>query len=55
MLVVYFEDDDATTVCILSIEVKIVCDVCHQEAFIFQDEGNFCLKCWQDRTEPHIT
>jgi len=55
MLDVYFEDDYATTVSILSIEVKIVCDVCHQEAFIFQDEGNFCLKCWQDRTEPHIT
>ena len=33
----------------------IICDICDQEAFIFQNEGSFCLNCWQDRTEPHIT
>lgn len=31
------------------------CDICDKEAFIFQEEGNFCLECWQDRTEPYIT
>ena len=34
---------------------RIICDICEQEAFIFQNEGSFCLNCWQDRTEPHIT
>jgi hypothetical protein len=53
MLNIHFEDD--ATVGILSREDKIICDVCDQEAFIFQDEGNFCLNCWQDRTEPRIT
>jgi hypothetical protein len=33
----------------------IPCDVCGHEAYIFQDEGNFCLECWQERTEPYIT
>jgi hypothetical protein len=41
---------------VLSDEQTIIrCDVCNNEAFIFQDEGNFCLDCWQDRTEPYIT
>jgi hypothetical protein len=35
-------------------EEKITCDVCGEEAFIFQEEGNFCLDCWQERTEPQI-
>jgi hypothetical protein len=35
-------------------EVAIACDSCEQEAFIFQEEGNFCLQCWQERTEPDI-
>lgn len=33
----------------------ISCDICSKEAFIFQEEGNFCLNCWQERTEPRIT
>ena len=35
-------------------ELKIWCDVCGEEAFIFQEEGNFCLNCWQERTESEI-
>lgn len=35
-------------------EEKILCDLCDQEAFIFQEEGNFCLQCWQKRTEPCV-
>ena len=30
------------------------CDLCSGEATIFQTDGNFCLQCWQDRTEPDI-
>lgn len=63
MLDVYLEDDnehnDDATVSIviitISTENKINCDICDQEAFIFQEEGNFCLSCWQNRTEPNIT
>ena len=33
----------------------ILCDACGHEASIFQEEGNFCLECWQDKTEPDIT
>jgi hypothetical protein len=40
----------------LSQDAKIICDLCIQsEASIFQNEGNFCLSCWQDRTDPHVT
>jgi hypothetical protein len=35
-------------------DVATKCDVCDREAFIFQEEGNFCLDCWQERTEPDI-
>jgi hypothetical protein len=35
-------------------QVEITCDECDQEAFIFQEEGNFCLECWQERTCPLI-
>ena len=38
----------------LSNQIIVLCDVCHNEAFIFQDEGSFCLNCWQERTEPDI-
>jgi hypothetical protein len=63
MLDLYFEDDDdyenaaavSTITIIISTENKISCDTCHQEAFIFQEEGNFCLSCWQNRTEPNIS
>jgi hypothetical protein len=55
MLDIYLEnDDDHATVSILAREQRIICDICNQEAFIFQEEGNFCLNCWQDRTEPDI-
>ncbi len=53
MLDIYLEDEVAAQ--LLSNENRIVCDVCNQEASIFQAEGNFCLNCWQDRTEPSIT
>jgi len=33
----------------------VLCDACDKEALIFQDEGNYCLDCWQERTEPYIT
>ena len=64
MLDLYFEYDDddddngavsTIIIIIISTENKISCDACHQEAFIFQEEGNFCLSCWQNRTEPNIT
>jgi hypothetical protein len=62
MLNLYFEDDDddntavsTITIIIISTENKISCDTCNQEAFIFQEEGNFCLSCWQNRTEPNIS
>jgi hypothetical protein len=57
MLDVYIEDEndaDATVSIIIFTENRIKCDICKQEAFIFQVEGNFCLDCWQDRTEPNI-
>ena len=34
--------------------VDVICDGCGGEAYIFQEEGNFCLNCWQVRTEPEI-
>lgn len=64
MLDVYLANDECeeedTTVSIIliitiSAENKINCDICDQEAFIFQEEGNFCLSCWQNRTEPNIS
>jgi hypothetical protein len=57
MLDVYIEEEndaDATVSIIIFTENMIKSDVCKQEAFIFQVEGNFCLDCWQDRTEPNI-
>ena len=69
MLAVYLEaegeegsgNDDTTVskiiiiIIIISAENKINCDICDQEAFIFQVEGNFCLSCWQNRTDPTIS
>ncbi len=53
------EDDAAVSIIILIIipaeKNKINCDICDQEALIFQEEGNFCLSCWQNRTEPNIS
>ena len=46
-------DWDDETIQVLR-ETKICCDACGREAFIFQEEGNFCLRCWQERTEPLI-
>jgi hypothetical protein len=31
------------------------CNCNKVEAEIFQVDGEFCLGCWQDRTEPIIT
>jgi len=39
---------------VIEAEVDIFCDGCGEEASIFQEEGNFCLNCWQQRTEPEI-
>lgn len=61
MLDFYLDDTDDSRfseiiiIVIISTENKINCDICDQEAVIFQDEGNFCLNCWQDRTEPNIS
>ena len=61
MLDVHLEgDEDDTTVSIIILiiipaENKINCVICDQEAFIFQEEGNFCLSCWQSKTEPNIS
>jgi hypothetical protein len=54
MLDLYLQEAHAS-LSMLPTEIRIICDVCNQEAVIFQDEGNFCLDCWQDRTEPRIT
>jgi hypothetical protein len=54
MLDTYFEDNAATGSTLYA-EVSIICDMCDKEALIFQNDGNFCLKCWQDRTEPNIS
>ncbi len=58
----YFERDDIRCPCCnrqlryrRKRQLRIICDICNQEAFIFQHEGNFCLNCWQDRTEPQIS
>jgi hypothetical protein len=45
---------DYAAILLLSEDGTITCDVCGQEALIFQEEGNFCLNCWQERTEPDI-
>jgi len=47
-------DDDLVVQIVVPKEI-VFCDACGKEAFIFQDEGNFCLNCWQERTEPYIT
>lgn len=39
---------------LLESENTITCEICGQEAAIFQEEGNYCLNCWQERTEPVI-
>jgi hypothetical protein len=46
--------DDFVALLLIPEDVKITCDMCGEEAFIFQEEGNFCLDCWQERTEPDI-
>ena len=31
------------------------CNSCDDKpADIFQDEGNYCLDCWQKRTDPNL-
>jgi len=31
------------------------CNSCDDKpAHIFQDEGNYCLDCWQKRTDPNL-
>ena len=29
---------------------KLACNSCGERAEIFQDEGDYCVNCWQDRT-----
>ena len=47
--------DNFAAFSLLADDVTITCEMCGQEASIFQEEGNFCLDCWQERTEPDIT
>jgi hypothetical protein len=47
--------DDEAMIIYVEPQKAILCDVCGLEASIFQEEGNFCLDCWQERTEPYIT
>jgi hypothetical protein len=47
--------DDGDMMIWVAPQQAILCDVCGDEAAIFQEEGNFCLDCWQERTEPYIT
>jgi len=46
--------DNFAALLLASEEKLITCDLCGQEAVIFQEVGNFCLQCWQERTEPQI-
>jgi hypothetical protein len=61
MLDIILEDQEGNaTVSIVIIiiipgEDRINCDLCNQEALIFQIYGNFCLRCWQNKTEPDIS
>jgi hypothetical protein len=36
-------------------EKEFRCGGCGKEAQIFQDEGDYCVHCWQAITEPVIT
>jgi hypothetical protein len=43
------------TATVLTIMDKDLCQGCQEkEAEIFQDNGDYCLECWQDITHPHI-
>jgi len=54
ILNVYFREDIRIESRV-SAETTIICDACgRQEALIFQYEGNFCLNCWQTKTEPDV-
>ena len=61
MLDIFLEDQDGDAsvsiviIIIISVENRINCDLCNQEALIFQIYGNFCLRCWQNKTEPDIS
>jgi hypothetical protein len=55
MLDISFEDEIAIGQNLPEEKMIITCDTCSNEALIFQEEGNFCLECWQERTEPCIT
>ncbi|HJS82353.1 MAG TPA: hypothetical protein VJ742_05900 [Nitrososphaera sp.] len=46
--------DNFAALLLLADDAMITCDMCGLEASIFQEEGNFCLDCWQERTEPDI-
>jgi len=47
-------EDYAAIVQSIACEEGVFCDICGYEAFIFQEEGSFCLNCWQAWTEPNI-
>jgi hypothetical protein len=59
MLDIFLEDQEGNAivsiVIIIPVENRINCDLCNQEALIFQIYGNFCLRCWQNKTEPDIS
>jgi hypothetical protein len=36
----------------LVVHVYVICKI--MSARIFQEEGNYCLECWQERTHPSL-
>ncbi len=60
MLDIFLEDQEGNAtvsivIIIIPVENRINCDLCNQESLIFQIYGNFCLRCWQNKTEPDIS
>jgi hypothetical protein len=47
------EDYSAPHDYIVAVDGDSSCDICKiRLASIFQEEGNYCLECWQERTHP---
>ncbi|MFY9797967.1 MAG: hypothetical protein WCC17_21095 [Candidatus Nitrosopolaris sp.] len=39
----------------IGVDYHFSCDICKiRLASIFQQEGNYCLECWQERTHPSL-
>jgi hypothetical protein len=40
-------------ICTIEVDCHSSCDICEiRLASIFQEDGNYCLECWQERTHP---